>query len=85
MSSGEDFKFRIGIHRGPLRPSQSTGSFVRAAADYSRLGIDCFNQCVDPDNNFSVDTLRGMEKRCMDGCLTVNLQNFTIYGTQYGR
>ena len=64
---------RPGIHRRVTSDTFKAGRFIRAAGDYSSLGINCFNSCVDPDNNFSVDTLRGMEKRCMDGCLTVNL------------
>ena len=77
--------FRIGLYR-PLKDDVSrTSNFVRAASDYSRLGVNCFNQCIDPNAEVSSDSLRGMEKRCMDGCLTVYIQNFTTYGTQYGR
>jgi hypothetical protein len=81
----EHESFRMGVHSKPMSQPQRASRFIGVAADYSDLGIGCFNQCVDPDQKFDVDTIRGMEKRCMDGCLTVNLQNFTIYGTQYGQ
>ncbi len=77
--------FRIGVYR-PLKDDVSrTSNFTRAAGDYSRLGLECFNQCISPQEEVSSDGLRGMEKRCMDGCLTVHLQNFTAYGTQYSQ
>lgn len=76
---------RIRLFRPLKDDTARAGAFIRAATDYSRLGLDCFNQCIDPGSKVSEDTLRGMEKRCMDGCLTVNLQNFTIYGTQFGQ
>ena len=82
-STDNEPKLSPGIHRQLHSDTYKAGRFIRAAADYSELGIGCFNQCIDPDNNFDVDTLRGMEKRCMDGCLTVNLQMFTAYGTQF--
>ena len=70
-----------GVYR-PLRTSTfKAAAFTRAAGQYSQLGIDCFNQCVDPGKDVENDRLAGIEKRCMDGCLTANLQNFTIYGT----
>ena len=87
MSSSEENepKLNPGIFRQALSEPYRAGRFMRAARDYSALGIDCFNSCVDPDNNFEQDTLRGMEKRCMDGCLTVQLQMFTTYGTQFSQ
>ena len=83
--SDSDIPVRIGIHRSPRTEPERAGVFISAAQDYSRLGISCFNQCIDPNGEVTKDTLRGMEKRCMDGCLTVNLQNFSIYGTQFSR
>lgn len=81
-SSDNEPKLNPGIHRSIQSDTYKAGRFIRAAGDYSNLGIGCFNQCIDPNTNaFEVDTLRGMEKRCMDGCLTVYLQNFTAYGT----
>ena len=73
MSDEEEITFKMGTFM-PLRSDTfKAGRFIRAAGDYSQIGIDCFNQCVDPDQKFEVDTIRGMEKRCMDGCLTVQL------------
>lgn len=65
--------FRIGQFRPLKDDTVRAGAFTRAAGDYSNLGVDCFNQCVNPTEEVSVDKLRGMEKRCMDGCLTVHL------------
>ena len=38
-----DYIFRVGVHRPVQNEVQKTGAFVRAASDYSQLGIDCFN------------------------------------------
>ena len=77
-------QFRMGLYKPVQSESIRAANYIRASTDYARLGIDCFNACVDPDQDVKEATLRGMEKRCMDGCATVKLQNFTIYGTQYG-
>ena len=79
MTEHESFKMEM--YKPVMEPTARSLRFIGAASTYSNLMIGCFNQCVDPDQKFDVDTIRGMEKRCMDGCLTVNLQNFTIYGT----
>jgi hypothetical protein len=75
--------FRMPFYKAVPDPARQSGAFIRAASDYSQLGIDCFNMCVDPNKEVTQDQIRGMEKRCMDGCLTVNLQIFTTYGTQF--
>ena len=77
--------FRPQVHRTlKTEPFRAT-NFIRAAEDYSSLGLLCFNSCVDPGQEVSADTVRGMEKRCMDGCLTLQLQMFSQYGTQFGQ
>ena len=75
--------FPMPLYRPLVDPVSKASNFNRSAGIYGQLSIDCFNACIDPEKEVSADTLRGMEKRCMDGCLTVSLQNFTIYGTQY--
>lgn len=77
----DDYTMGSGIFHPLKSETARAGSFIRCASDYSKVGVDCFNMCVDPGQDVAGDMLRGMEKRCMDGCLTVNLQNFTIYGT----
>ncbi len=52
--------------------------FLCAADDYSRQGMTCFNTCV---SKFDNDALLGYEKRCMQGCLQVNFQMFTVNAT----
>ena len=59
---------------------QAARDFVAAATDYSKVGLDCFNTCV---TRFDRDVVLGMEKACLGGCLTVNLQMFTHYANQY--
>ena len=76
---------RIAPYHPVRTPGEATAKFVRAAADYSQLGLDCFNLCVQPGEPITSDMVLGVEKRCMDGCLSVNLQNFTIYGTSYSQ
>ena len=69
----DDYAMRPGIHRPLKSDAVRAGAFISAASSYSQLGIDCFNLCIDPGQEISADTIRGMEKRCMDGCLSVNL------------
>jgi hypothetical protein len=59
--------------------TQATKNFLVAADDYSTQGMNCFNTCID---KFEIDSLLGYEKRCMQGCLQVNFQMFTVNATQ---
>jgi len=54
--------------------------FTSAAGVYASNGLDCFNTCVD---YFGDDFVRGMEKRCMAGCIQNKFHLFTMYGTRY--
>ena len=65
--------FRMPMYTPVRDQNAKAGSYIRAASDYSQLGLDCFNMCIDPSGESKVDTLLGMEKRCMDGCISVNL------------
>lgn len=64
----------------PLNPARKQAQhFVGAASDYSEQGVACFNTCV---HKFETNFALGYEKRCMQGCLQVGFQLFTVNATQ---
>ena len=46
---------RYGLFRAPVEPAERTGQFAKAANLYSELGINCFNQCISPNQEVSSD------------------------------
>ena len=56
----------------PRTSTERAIDFVASAEVNRQLGIDCYNICVQRDQETS-DMVRGVEKRCMTGCIANNL------------
>ena len=68
-----------------VQSNERNERFIAAAGDYRKTGLECFDQCFDSGNDFGNTTMiRGMEKRCMAGCVQIKMNLFTIYGTRFG-
>lgn len=66
----------------PRTSAERASDFVAAAEVNRQLGIDCYNICVRPDQETS-DMVRGVEKRCLSGCIANNLNIWMVNANRH--